>query len=170
MRIVQFENRGKAPLTLKVEPFHDVYQVPPLGEAGIRFTLSEGVEDRSHTSVSEFDIAFWCDADSYEIDVVPPTPAETLYWTICVVGGWCGGIVENEPTHVEDLLPDAGEVTSRRFAELAVHADGWPADAAMPEKHLLWLEAKFVEIMGAQVVEAAALQRRSRRPFDPEGA
>ena len=165
MPIIEFENRREAPLALVVEPCGERHQIPHLSRAGIRYVLPEGSTDRSACVVSDGQIDFWCNAESCEIEVVHPSAFEKLLWDICVNGGWCGGIVEGKPTRVEDLLPESGLVTARHFAELAVRADGWPSSSPLPESHLLWLEAKFVEHLGAKSVPAEDLRRDTAIPF-----
>ena len=165
MTIVTFENSRKEPLSLVVNPWGLTHEIPHRGEAGIRYTLKEGAEDRSYTSLSEDGIEFWCNADSYEIDIVQPSAFENLLWDICVGGGWCGGLVNGEPTTVEDLLPREGEVTAKEFARLTILADGWPSSQPMDEKHLHWIEGRFKEQLGAASAPADALRRTAARPF-----
>ena len=166
MPIVAFHNRRKAPLVLVVEPSGEKHEIPHRSTAGIRYALQEGAEDRSYCDVSEGQIDFWCNADGYEIEVVHPSARDNLLWDICVIGGWCGGIVDGKPTHVEDLVPRTGTVTAQEFARLAVRADGWPDAVPVPDKHLRWLEAKFVEHLGAEAVPCEDLHRITARPFD----
>jgi hypothetical protein len=168
MPIAEFQNRGEAPLVLLVEPWGDRHDVPHLARAGVRYTVSEGAEDRCYSAVSAQEIELWCNADNYEIDIVAPSPADLLMWEICVIGGWCGGIVDGEPTRVGDLIPISGTVTAEDFAKLAVHADGWPSSERPKDHHLRWLEAKFVEHLGGSSVDAEVLHRTARRPFDSE--
>src|SRR4051812_23856595 len=145
MPIVEFENRDRTPLMLMIEPSGERHEVPHLARAGIRYSLQEGVEDRCYSAVSAQEISFWCDADSYEIEIVCPSAAGRLLWEICVGGGWCGGIVDGKPTSVDDLLPATGSVTAREFASLAVQASGWPANEPPKEHDLDWISAKFIE-------------------------
>jgi len=161
-----FENRNEATLILTVRPWEHRHEVPHLAAAGIRYAVTEGLEDRSHSSVSELEIDFWCNADSYEIDIVHPSPTDRLLWEICLKGGWCGGLVEGEPTHVLDLLPASGDVTAEEFATLTMRADGWPSSEPLEEKHLRWLQDKFVEHLGGPSADVALLHHVTRRPFD----
>ncbi len=155
-------------MVLTVEPRGETYKVPHLAVAGIRYELKDGAEDRCYASVSEFAVEFWCNADAYEIDIIHPSAFDRLSWDICVNGGWCGGIVDGKPTTVDELLPQTGKIRARTFAELAMRADGWPDDEPLDEKHLRFLEAKFVEHLGADSVGAENLRRNLARPFgDP---
>jgi hypothetical protein len=166
MPVVEFQNCDEAPLVLIVEPWGHRYEVPHLAIAGIRYAPKDGAEDRCHSVVEEGTVEFWCNAASYEYDIVHPSPFARLSWDICVNGGWCGGIVDGNPITVEDLLPRTSEVNARQFAELAMHADGWPEGEALDENHLSWLQSRFVEHMGAESVNAEDLRRNVARPFE----
>lgn len=168
MPIVDFENRNEAPLVLLVEPWGERHEVPHLARAGIRYSVGGDSEDRCYSALSGQQVEFWCNAESYEIEIVCPSPSEKLMWDICVAGGWCGGIVDGKPTTVGDLLPASGTMTAQDFARLAVQADGWPAAVPPDERHLRWLEAKFIEHLGGPSVDVEVLRRTSRRPFDSE--
>jgi len=165
MLVAEFQNRNESPLVLTVEPWGHRHEVPHLAIAGIRYALKDGAEDRCHSVVEEGTVEFWCNADAYEYDIVHPSPFDRLSWDICVNGGWCGGIVDGNPTTVEDLLPRTGAVNARQFAELALRADGWPEDEAFEDKHLSWLQARFVYHLGAESVNAEELRRNAARPF-----
>lgn len=110
MPVAVFENRSRASLTLVVEPWGDRYEIPPLATAGVRYMVKPGQEDYSTSVVGDGEIEFRCNADDYEVDVVPASVYDRLLWDICVNWGFCGGILEGEPTHVSDLLPSAGTV------------------------------------------------------------
>lgn len=163
--IVTFYNRRKDALVLVVQPFGQKHEVPHRSEAGIRYELQAGGEDRSYCDVSDCQVDFWCNADSYEFEIVHPSPQDNLLWDICINGGWCGGLVDGKPCHVLDLIPATGMVTAREFAELAVRADGWPPADALPEKYLQWLEGKFVEHLEAEAVSCEKLHRLTPSPF-----
>ena len=166
MPIVTFKNRNEAELLLTIEPWGDEFRVPHLAEAGVRYSLKSGAEDRCYTSVSESAVEFWCNADAYEIDIVHPSAFDRLSWDICVNGGWCGGIVDGKPTTVDDLLPPTGIIEARTFAELAMRADGWPDDQPFDEDHLCGLQAKFVQHLGANSICTDQLRRNLARPFN----
>lgn len=168
MAIVEFENFNDAPLVLVIEPWGDRHELPHLARAGVRYSVTDGAEDRCYSAVSGQTIDLWCGADRYDIDIVHPSPCQRLLWDICARGGWCGGIVDGKPTRVGDLIPVAGTVTAEDFAQLSVRADGWPTSEPPKEHHLRWLEAKFVEYLGGRSVEAQLLHRTARRPFDVE--
>ncbi|SER60650.1 hypothetical protein [Sphingobium sp. YR768] len=166
MAIIEFENGDETTLILVVEPWGDRHEVPHLARVGLRYVLSENAEDRSYSVVSERKIELWCNADSYDIDIVFPSPCDMLMWDICVRGGWCGGIVDGKPVRVDDLIATSGTVTAEDFARLAVRADGGSGGELRETQHLRWLEAKFVEHLGGASVDAAMFRRTARRPFE----
>lgn len=165
MPIAEFENREKAVLTLVIEPSGQTVELPHLARAGIRYALPNGVEDRSTTSVYEQRIEFWCSAESVELDIVHPTSFDRLLWELCVKGGWCGGVMNGQFVTVDDLLPQTGAVTAEEFAVLAVRADGWPVSEPIKPQHLRWIESRFIEHLGAPMVDVEVLKRNRAIPF-----
>ncbi len=166
MVIKAFSNRGEEPLTVGVDPWGDTHLVPHLATLGIRYAPKAADCDRSSCDVSPNRVEFWCEADGYEVDLVLPSAFDRLLWDICVRGGCCGGLVDGVPTHVEGLLPEVGEVTAQAFVALVSRAEGYAEGEGPSHDQRVWLEARFVEHMGAQSAPAATLRRNLRRPFD----
>lgn len=84
----------------------------------------------------------------------------SLMHEVCVQRGWCGGIVDDKPSHVEDFIPATGTVSAAQFVDWLFLADGVDPNEA-PEKwqsHKDGLVAAFVRHMGADVVEASRLK------------
>lgn len=78
---------------------------------------------------------------------------------VCVGRGWCGGIVNDQPMHVTDLLPQCGEVTADQFAGWVFQADNVDFDEE-PTKwqpHFDGLRDAFVRHMGADKVDVSLL-------------
>lgn len=167
MPIVEFENQNDDDLVLTVSPWGDEHKIPHLARVGIRYTLKVGEEDRCYASISDNSIDFWCNADTYEIDVVLPSLYDRLLRCLAV-GGWCGGIVNDKPTTVCDLLPATGMVGAQEFARLVMVADGWPQTEPLAQRHLDWIEAKFVEYLGSEAVSVDVLQPNLARAFEPD--
>ncbi|QNN65258.1 hypothetical protein H9L12_00995 [Sphingomonas rhizophila] len=164
MRISVFANGHSKPIKLTIYPTGAEWEIPHLGEAGVRCSCAE-TSDRSHVSVDEHGIVFWCEDPAVEVDVVSPTPLQMLLWDICVNGGWCGGLVDGKMTHVYDLWPDTGIVSAHDFALMVVKADGdekWEGAA----RHIPWLEDTFEKHLGASSISASNPQWTARRPFD----
>lgn len=161
MPIVAFQNYREAPLVVVVEPMGERHEVPHRATLGIRYTLENGAEDRSTSVVGDQEIGFWCDAASVEVDIVYPAPFDNLLWDICVKLGFCGSVIDDEPSHVCDLIPESGSVTAEQFADLVMQAEGFAKDSWRES-----LAARFVEHFGEAVVPAERLQMNLRSPFD----
>ena len=85
---------------------------------------------------------------------------DALMREVCVGLGWCGGIVNGVPLHVDDFIPEDGLVTVNQFVDWLLQADGMDPDAE-PEK---WrtskddLRAAFIRHMGSDVADARDLK------------
>ncbi|WP_447728327.1 hypothetical protein [Sphingomonas koreensis] len=160
--ILSFKNQFEDSLTVRIEPTGDEYELPPLANLGLRHVSKENDSTRAICIMFEGRVEIWCDSDNYEIDIVYPSAFDRLSRDICVRGGWCGGVVDGARTTVDDLLPASGRITARDFAQLVIKADG--GDEL--EKHLHWLEEKFIEFLGASSVDVSDLQRNLAQPFE----
>ena len=76
---------------------------------------------------------------------------------ICVRLGWCGGIVDGEPSHVDMFIPASGPVTAAQVAEWVIRAEGLDP-VLTPRRHRRYLKDAFVRHMGAGVVDATELK------------
>ncbi|MDP1912362.1 hypothetical protein [Brevundimonas sp.] len=172
MPVTVFENTTAESLSFLLEPDGERYEVPTLARIGVRYSFENGAVDRTFSDVGEKGIRFWCDAKKREVEVVHPTPFDLLLWDMCVRLGFCGGLVNGNPTHVKDLLPEVGVVTAEEFAKLAINAE---CDVqSPPDQQARWvalLSTAFIERMGASWVFAEALVQNFAQPFDgpPEG-
>jgi hypothetical protein len=82
-----------------------------------------------------------------------------LLHEVCVERGWCGSVVDKEPLHVTDLLPDTGQVTADEFVTCVFRADGVHPDEdwAKWQKHWNGLRDAFVRHLGSDTVDAGRL-------------
>ena len=83
-----------------------------------------------------------------------------LQHDVCIGRGWCGGIVDGKPCHVDDFIPEVGPVSAEQFVEWLFQAEGLDPSSE-PEKwqkHKDGLRQAFVQHMGAEVVDASALK------------
>lgn len=167
MPVTVFENTTTETLSFLLEPDGKQYEVPTLARIGVRYSFENGAMDRTFAAVGENHVRFWCDASKRDVEVIHPTPFELLLWDMCVRLGFCGGLVNDKPTHVTDLLPAEGVVTAEEFARLAISAEG---DAqSPPDQQARWvalLSAAFIERIGSSSVGAEALVLNYAQPFD----
>jgi hypothetical protein len=83
-----------------------------------------------------------------------------LMHEVCVGKGWCGGIVDGEPSHIDDFIPDTGSVSADQFVDWLFAADGVDplTEPAKWKEHKDGLRDAFIRHMGADVVDASALK------------
>jgi hypothetical protein len=169
MPISVFENHREEAIAFLLEPNDERYELPPLARIGVRYSFGEGEVDRTFSYVGSHGISFWCDSQNRQVEIIHPNAFDLLLWDICVGHGFCGGVVNGQPTHVTDLLPATGMVTAEGFAELVIRADG---DGQSPaDKHIRWvasLGAMFIKHMKSASVPAETLVQNLAQPFDAE--
>jgi hypothetical protein len=79
---------------------------------------------------------------------------------VCIGRGWCGGIVNGQPSHVDDFIPESGPVTADQFVDWLFMADGMDPneDPSKWQKHKQGLPDAFIRHMGHDVVDASLLK------------
>lgn len=79
---------------------------------------------------------------------------------VCVGRGWCGGIVDGQPSHVDDFIPESGPVTADQFVEWLFMADDMDPkeDPSKWQKHEQGLREAFIRHMGHDIVDASLLK------------
>ena len=85
---------------------------------------------------------------------------DSLRHEVCVGQGWCGGTVDGKPAHVDDFIPESGQVTAEQFVDWLFRAEGMDpvVDLELWQKHKDGLKTAFVRHMGADVVDASMLR------------
>jgi 2-haloacid dehalogenase len=78
----------------------------------------------------------------------------------CVGWGWCGGIVDGEPSHVDMFIPESGPVSAYQFVDWLFEAEGvdWTGDPDKWGKHRDGLREVFIRHMKSETVDASALK------------
>ncbi len=169
MPVAIFENTTDKPLTFVLEPRCEQYEVPVCAKIGVQYFLPEGAVESTFVDVGDGVIRFWCDSQDRDVELVDPTPFDLLLRDMCVRLGFCGGLVNEKPTHVTDLLPATGLVTAEEFAKLAISAEC--DQRSSPDKVARWsatLVAAFKEHLGAASVPAESLVQNFVLPFDKQ--
>lgn len=98
--------------------------------------------------------------DCNQANMSGPKSYNSLMHEVCVDRGWCGAIVNGQPRHVDDFIPESGEVSAAQFVDWLFCAHGIDP-AAEPEKwqtHKDGLKEAFVRHMGADIVDASVLK------------
>ena len=86
---------------------------------------------------------------------------ELLMHEICVGMGYCGGVIDGEPRHVDDYIPESGPVTAQQFVEWVFLAEGLNPSGS---EHAEGMRKLFIKNMGADVVDAHLLKWHFERP------
>ncbi|WP_145960928.1 hypothetical protein [Sphingosinithalassobacter portus] len=75
--------------------------------------------------------------------------------------------MNDQPTHVCDLLPASGMITAEAFATLVLRAEGDGNDLSRDiERWSDGLKAAFIQHMGSEVAPATMLKQNFAQPFD----
>lgn len=93
---------------------------------------------------------------------MPKDGFDQLMHEVCVEWGFCGCIKNEQPLHVDQLIPSEGLVTADQFVEWVFLADDMNPNSE-PERwsrHKAAIRAAFVEHMGSDVVNASRLRWR----------
>ncbi|MBA15925.1 MAG: hypothetical protein CMN73_06180 [Sphingomonas sp.] len=166
MPIFVYENEGDEDVTFILSPKEEEFRIPPLARIGVRYEIGPGQCDRTFLSVGRHLVTFWCEAAVRETEIVFPGPFDLLLASLAR-RGFCGGIVNDQPTHVCDLLPASGMISAEAFSTLVLRAEGDGNDLSRDiERWLDSLKALFIEHMGSDRVPVALLRQNVAQPFD----
>ena len=79
---------------------------------------------------------------------------------VCVGHGYCGGVVDGKPSHVDHYIPDNGPISAEQFAEWVMLADGVGPDdcSSFRKQHKSNIVQAFIRIMGSETVDASELK------------
>ena len=86
------------------------------------------------------------------------SPYDALLNEICVGLGFCGSVVDGEPSHVDKFVPANAPVTADEFVTWVFMAEGWSPDEAAASSHAAELRKAFIRHMGAEAVDAQHLK------------
>lgn len=78
----------------------------------------------------------------------------------CVRYGYCGSVVNGEPRHIRDYIPETGLVTAEDFVWWLIEAEGLDPAPNTPENRRRNAEFKeiFIQHMGSDEVDASLLR------------
>ena len=69
MPTVRFSNETDQPIDRMVEPWGMVEAIPPGSRFAIHFSTPVARDDTSHAEYHTGMIRFWCEGDSYELEI-----------------------------------------------------------------------------------------------------
>ncbi len=79
---------------------------------------------------------------------------DNLMEEVCVRLGFCGAVVDGQPLHVDQFLPESGVLTSEEFADALFKAEGWDPDGSEAKTFRSSVREAFVRHMGASAMDA----------------
>lgn len=81
---------------------------------------------------------------------------DALLQEVCVRYGFCGSIIDGQPRHVDDFVPERGSITADQFTNWLFQAEA--KDRAQFEQHRSSIKAAFVRHLGSETIDAATLR------------
>ena len=79
---------------------------------------------------------------------------EKLLEEVCVRLGFCGSVVEGQPLHVDQFLPQSGVLTNEAFADALFKAEGWDPAGSEAQNFRSSVREAFVRHMGGSEMDA----------------
>jgi len=78
---------------------------------------------------------------------------DKLLEEVCVRLGFCGSVVDGQPRHVDQFLPQTGKLTDAEFADALFKAEGWDPDGSEARTFRSSVREAFVRNMGGSEIE-----------------
>jgi len=73
---------------------------------------------------------------------------------VCVRLGFCGSVVDGQPLHVDQFLPQSGVLTNEEFTDALFKAEGWDPDGSEAQTFRSSVREAFVRHMGGSEMDA----------------
>ena len=77
---------------------------------------------------------------------------------LCVDLGFCGSVVNDQPSCADQFLPDSGPLTAEDFASAVFKAEGWDPDGARAREFRSRIREAFVRHMGLSAIDVSLLR------------
>ncbi len=87
------------------------------------------------------------------------TAYDKLLEDVCVRLGFCGSVVDNQPLHVDQFIPQTGPLTDQDFADALFKAEGWDPDSSEARKFGPSVRDAFVRHMGGSEIDSSLAAR-----------
>lgn len=85
---------------------------------------------------------------------------DKLLEDVCVRLGFCGSVVDDQPLHVDQFIPQTGSLTDEDFADALFKAEGWDPDSSEARKFRPSVRDAFVQHMGGSEIDSSLAARR----------
>lgn len=79
---------------------------------------------------------------------------DKLLEEVCVRLGFCGSVVDGQPLHVDQFLPQSGVLTNEAFADALFKAEGWDPAGSEAQTFRSSVREAFVRHMGGSEMDA----------------
>ena len=79
---------------------------------------------------------------------------DKLLEEVCVRLGFCGSVVDGQPLHVDQFLPQSGVLTIEAFADALFKAEGWDPAGSEAKAFRSSVHEAFVRHMGGSEMDA----------------
>lgn len=79
---------------------------------------------------------------------------DKLLEEVCIRFGFCGSVVDGQPLHVDQFLPQTGILTDQKFADALFKAEGWDPDGSEAKTFRVSVREAFVRHMGGAQIDA----------------
>lgn len=87
------------------------------------------------------------------------TAYDKLREDVCARLGFCGSVVDNQPLHVDQFIPQTGPLTDQDFADALFKAEGWDPDSSEARKFRPIVRDAFVRHMGGSEIDSGLAAR-----------
>ena len=83
---------------------------------------------------------------------------DKLLTYVCVSLGFCGSVVDDQPLHVGQFLPETGTLTAEDFADALFKAEGLDPEGSTARRFRSNVRDAFVRHMGVSAIDASLLR------------
>lgn len=77
---------------------------------------------------------------------------DKLLEDVCARLGFCGSVVDDQPLHVDNFLPQSGGLTHEEFADALFRAEGWDPAGSEAQRFRPAVREAFIRHMGRSAI------------------
>jgi hypothetical protein len=87
------------------------------------------------------------------------TAFDKLLEDVCLRLGFCGSVVDDQPRHVDQFIPQTGPLTDEAFADALFKAEGWDPGGSEARRFRPRVRDAFVQHMGGSAIDSSLVAR-----------